>query len=71
MDERVVQYSTSSFSPHFLSAGKGGGLGEEAKFYNCELDFFADLRPGACKYSDPKKNHNSRSIIFKVSGSPD
>jgi len=53
--------------PNRLSfKGKAGGLGEEPRFYNCELDFFGDLRPGACKYSDPKKNQNSRSIIFKL-----
>lgn len=53
--------------PNRLSfKGKGGGEGEQQKFYNCELDFYADLRPGVCKYSDPKKNQNSRSIIFKL-----
>lgn len=46
--------------------GKAGPHGDEQKFYGCELDFFADIMPGACKYSDPKKNQNSRSIIFKL-----
>jgi len=53
--------------PNRLSfKGKSGPHGETPKMYSCELDFYADLSPGLCKFSDPKKNQNSRAVIFKL-----